>query len=40
MNNLGLKQNLVRVGSKRIVQGSRKRGSNPEDSKTIRMIQG
>jgi hypothetical protein len=40
MNSLGLRQNLARAGSKIIVRDSRKRGLNPQDLKTIIMIQG
>jgi hypothetical protein len=40
MNSLGFRQNLTKAGRKRIVRGSRKRGLNPQDLKTIRRIQG
>jgi hypothetical protein len=40
MNNLGFRKNLMKAGSRRIVQGSRKRGLNPQDLKIIRRIQG
>jgi hypothetical protein len=40
MNSLAFGQILAKAGSRRIVQGSRKKGLNPQDLKTIRRIQG
>jgi hypothetical protein len=40
MNSLGFSQILTKAGSRRIVQGSRKNGLNPQDLKNIRRIQG
>jgi hypothetical protein len=40
MNSLGIRKNLVKAGSRRIVQDSKKRGLNPQDLKTIKRTQG
>jgi hypothetical protein len=40
MNNLGIKQKLMKDGSKRIGQDSKKRVLNPQDLKTIKRTQG
>jgi hypothetical protein len=40
MNNLGIGQNLMKDGSRRIVQDSIKRGLNLQDLKIIKRTQG
>jgi hypothetical protein len=40
MNNLGIGQNLVKAGSRRIVRDSRKMGLNLQDLKIIKRTQG
>jgi hypothetical protein len=40
MNILGIEQNLMKAGSRRIVRDSRKRSLNPQDLKTIKRTQG
>jgi hypothetical protein len=38
MNNLGIRQDLTRNGRKGVVWDSRRRGLNPQDSRTIENI--
>jgi uncharacterized protein YqjF (DUF2071 family) len=35
MNSLGVRQNLARIGRRRVIQDSIRRGSNPQDLRTI-----
>jgi hypothetical protein len=39
MNNSTVRQNLARIGRRRVVQGSRRRDLNPQGLRTIGMIQ-
>jgi hypothetical protein len=38
MNSLGVRQDLMRTRRRRVVRDSRRRGSNPQDSRTIENI--